>query len=248
MPEQHQVIAIEKVLKKEAHDSITAIDRALSNATGFFGEVTKYQQSDENSAPQPDRKIPVRFRAKDLLAELREKQIPYLDLVLTKDTGNGVCAADVVVDGVTIAEKVPVPTLIFLEKQLKDLGTLLSRAVTLPPEEDWDQDPNSGLYKTEEVWKNRTEKREESLVLYPATDKFPAQTQLVSRDVVVGKWLTRKVSGALGHKEKTLLVDRIGRLTKAVSKARAEANSMQVENKKMGESLYSYLYNGLGIS
>ncbi|MBU1432165.1 hypothetical protein KKF91_16640, partial [Myxococcota bacterium] len=80
------------------------------------------------------------------------------------------------------------------------------------------------------------------VVLYPATAEHPAQTQLISEDVVVGFWHTIKFTGALPLPKKQLILERIERLSKAVKFAREQANGVEVTQKKVGEALLSYLF------
>ncbi len=79
-------------------------------------------------------------------------------------------------------------------------------------------------------------------MLYPATPDHPAQTQLITEDVIAGSWLTIKYSGAIAVPRKKQLQQRIEKLANAVKSAREEANSLEVTEKKLGKEVFDYLF------
>jgi hypothetical protein len=66
------------------------------------------------------------------------------NLVFTQDTGNQSARADIVVDGKVVLANVPVTSLLFLDKQVNDLETFVSKLPTPDPAEEWTHDPNTG--------------------------------------------------------------------------------------------------------
>ena len=82
--------------------------------------------------------------------------------------------------------------------------------------EDWKSDPNSGLYRTEPTETHRTKKMQKPIVLYAATPEHPAQTQLITEDVIAGWWVLTRQSGAMPKPEKQRLQDRIDKLIQAI--------------------------------
>ena len=79
-------------------------------------------------------------------------------------------------------------------------------------------------------------------MLYDATDKHPAQTQLITKDVNVGTWQHTRFSGALPEDEKKRLLKRIVGLQVATKKAREEANGAPVPQVKLGSKVFDYLF------
>ena len=61
-------------------------------------------------------------------------------------------------------------------------------------------------------------------------------------DIVVGYWKTVKFSGALPASRVKELLDRVEKLQQAVKFAREEANGIEVQDKRVGETLFSYLF------
>src|SRR5690606_717028 len=159
-----------------------------------------------------------------------------------KDWANTQARADVVVDGEVLLEQVPATYLLFLEKQLAELAVFVKRIPILDPAEEWHRDEAAGLFKTPPTTAIRTKKVQRPIVLYQATKEHPAQTQLISEDVVVGTWLTIKHSGALPAARKQTLLERIERLIDAVKFARERANGVPAPRREVGERLFEYLF------
>ena len=97
----------------------------------------------------------------------------------------------------------------------------------------------SGVVKT-----TKMKKVQKPLVLYPATEQHPAQTQLVTEDVTVGTWNTVKYSGAITVQRKKQLQRKIRDLIKAVKFAREKANGHEVTDRAAGEIVFGYLFAG----
>jgi hypothetical protein len=103
-------------------------------------------------------------------------------------------------------------------------------------------DANSGLHKTAPVQTHRTRKTIRPIVLYPATERHPAQTQLVTEDVLAGYWNTIKQSGALPKPRKQELAERVETLLQAVKQAREAANDIdEVKASAVANTIFSYL-------
>ncbi|MFT5681167.1 MAG: hypothetical protein ACI8RZ_002073 [Myxococcota bacterium] len=90
---------------------------------------------------------------------------------------------------------------------------------------------------------HKTRKVQRPIVLYDATEHHPAQTQLITEDIIVGWWETVRHSGAIPSPRKQLLIERADRVLKAVRFAREEANDAEAAEKKVGEALFDYLLN-----
>jgi hypothetical protein len=67
-----------------------------------------------------------------------------LDLAATQDFANTEAKASVVVDGQTILTDVPVPYLLFLEKQLQDVKTFVLSLPVLSIDKDWQRNLAKG--------------------------------------------------------------------------------------------------------
>ena len=216
MPKLNQIVAVEKSIKSRVYGDITDLHKASQKAELFGGFSKIYRKRDEDSEDYPPEQKKVQLESGELLAQISKLLAELIDVTATKDYANCHAVADVVVDGQTLVKDAPVPFLLFLEKQLTDLHTFVDKLPTLDSADDWLADPNSGLYKTAPIATQRTKKVQKPIVLYDATDKHPAQTQLITEDVLVGYWDTVKQSGALPNPRKRELLERLEKLSQAV--------------------------------
>jgi hypothetical protein len=150
--------------------------------------------------------------------------------------------ADVVVDGQPLLRQVPATYLLFLEKQLVDLHTFVKKLPVLDASEAWNYDASADSWATEPVQTLRTKKTPRNHVKAEATDKHPAQVEVYYEDVTVGYWRTVKFSGALPAQRVNELLARVEKLQEAVKFAREEANSIEVEEQKVGGVFLDYLF------
>jgi len=165
--------------------------------------------------------------------------------MLAVDAGNQVAKADIEVDGQVVAKDLPVPTLLFLEKQLSDVRAFLDKLPVPDPAERWASDSATGMLSTEPTKTGRTKKVQKPIVLYPATEQHPAQTQLVTEDVLAGYWTTIRYTHRMPADKKAAALDRVGKLLDAVKVARERANSVDVPKREIGTSVLGYVFDGL---
>jgi hypothetical protein len=219
-----QVLAIEKGIKGRVQGETTRIYHAIQKPELFNGHAKSYRPKDEDGDKLPP------------------DNTELLYITAQKDFANCSARANVVIDGQTILSQAPVTYLLFVEKQLTDLRTLVGKLPVLSNDENWKLDEVAGLYKTDDIVTNRTVKVQKPLVLYPATDKHPAQTQLVTEDVTAGSWNTVKQSGAIPADRRTALLDRIERVLNAVKEAREEANGAEAPKVAAGNPLLGFIF------
>jgi len=164
------------------------------------------------------------------------------DVTATKDWANTQAKADVVVDGQVLLSQVPATYLLFLEKQLVDLHTFVSKLPVLDASETWTFDNSADAWATEPMQTTRTKKIPRNHVKAEATEHHPAQVEVYYEDVVVGYWRTVKFSGALPAARVNELIERVQKLQQAVKFAREEANNIEVQDQKVGETVFKYIF------
>ena len=245
MSKLNQVIAISQSKKSQAKSDMEKAYHVLQKPELFQGLERQYKPKEDDGETLPAESKKVQLRAKKVIQSIRSSWENMFDVVLTNDTGNAEAKSDVVVNGQTILENVPVTTLIFLEKQLQDLNTLVNKIPITSSSVSWNYDDNASVFRSETVSTHRTKKIEEPVVLYDATDKHPAQTALVKKDVVVGYWDTTQLSSEMSQAEVETLRDRVRDLKEAVVKARESANSLEVNDRKEGEKVLDYIFSGI---
>lgn len=244
MTKQNQIISIEKGVKSKALSDITALYKAVQKEDLFNGFSKNYQPVDENGQTFPPESKRVQYVAKEVLREVERITSDLFTIEARKDWTNTVAKADVKLpDGTVLIKDAPATFLLFLEKELININTFVSKLPVLDNADDWKLDENSGLYKTDVVKTHKTAKEERPIVLYDATEKHPAQTQLITKDVVVGYWNTIKQSGAVPKTEKDKLLSRVDTLIRAVKEAREAANSVdELKSPDVSQAIFEFLF------
>lgn len=243
MAKLNQILAIEKTKKTQLHKQITGLHHALQRPNLVNGYHKTFQPKEDGGETFPDDKQVVQFRYIEGIEQVKAYMAELMDVTATKDFANTHAKADIVVEGETLVRDVPVPYLLFLEKELHDLHTFVEKMAELDPAETWAEDPNSGLYRSEPVKTHRTKKLQRPIVKYEATENHPAQTELITEDVVIGYWTTTKFSGAIPRPRKKELMVRISKLEDAVKFAREQANSIEAERMNVGNVLLNYIFD-----
>lgn len=243
MPKLNQINAIVTSRKGEAEKAITEMYKLIQKEQLFAGRERTYRPLDEvNGQKIPPESQKVQQRADDLINQAVAKWTELWNLVFTQDTGNQQAKADIVVDGKVILAKVPVTTLLFLDKQVNDLETFVGKLPTPDPAEEWDYDPNTGLLRSRATESIRTSKEPTVIVKYAATKEHPAQTELIYKDQPVGTWTQIVYSGSIPADRKNAILARIKKLQDAIKVAREQANLLEVERQKAGEPLLGYVF------
>jgi hypothetical protein len=238
----NQIIAIEKGVKSRVQAVIDEIYKAIQKAPLFEGLERKYQPKDDEGDKLPGERKVVQARVADLLGTVRIAETELMNVTAQKEQANTLASAPVIVDGKTVLGPTPVTTLLFLEKRLTDWRTLVSKLPELDISEVWQFDADAGIYKTEPVQTHRTVKTQRPIVLYDATDKHPAQTQLITSDEIAGFWHTTRQSGAVPKSRKAELLERADKLLIAVKQAREAANALEAADRvNVGGQIFEFL-------
>jgi hypothetical protein len=244
MPKLNQVIAVEKRVKSDATAVLTKAYQDTQKAPLLSGIARSYKPRDDEGEQFPPESTRVQLRVNDTVLTVQAALTRFYDLTLTKDLANTAAKADLRVEGTLIAEQVPVTFLLFLEKQLQDVLTFVSKLPVLDPSETWTYDPNTDTYATAPTQTVKTKKIPRNHELAPATDKHPAQVQVFTEDVLVGNWTTVKYSGAVTQQWVAGVKARTTALIEAVKTAREEANTVAVVYQSIGTDLFNYLFTG----
>ncbi len=242
MAKLNQILAIEKGLKTRVYAEFTELHQATQKAPLMNGFTKAYQPRDEDGETYPAESHKVQYDQQAVFERVARGLAELFDITATKDWSNCSARADVVVDGRVLLKDCPATYLLFVEKQLSDLTTFVHKMAELDAGSDWNVDPGTGLFKTESTAAQRTKNLQRAIVLYDATEHHPAQTQLITEDVVVGQWVTIKYSGALPAPRKKQLLGRIEKLSNAVKFAREQANGIETNDQKVGAAIFEWLF------
>lgn len=243
MTQLNQLVAVENGLKTRTKADLTGLYQQVQKPVLLTGITRTYEPKDDDGDRLPSESTLVQVRVEDLLKEATATLTRLFDVTLTKETANTQAKADVVVDGKTVVKDAPVTYLLFLEKQLVDLRTFVSKLPTLDPASRWEFDDNEGVWKTQPVSTVRTKKVPKAFTKAPATDKHPAQVDVFHEDIIVGTWTKVDTSGAIPTSRKVELLDRVDKLAEAVKFAREKANGVEVNDAKAGEKVFNFLFS-----
>lgn len=241
----NQIIAVEKGAKERTQKELASIQQSLSKTEPMQGISRTYQPLTEEGERLPSEHKYVQVNVNERLDRIQSLLTDLFDVTLTKEAGNTLAKASVVVDGVTLLEDAPVPYLLFLEKSLAELRNLIAALPKLDPSDRWEWDEQQGFYKSSEVRTARTKKTTEFVVVQGSgvPDKgVPPQVKEVTNDVLAGYWSTVKYSATMEPTRVSELLDRTDKILRAVKFAREEANSLEIEQKKNGAAIFGYIF------
>ena len=247
MPKLHQVVALVSGKKTRLEKEFGDWHKISQKADLFHGITRTYKPVEEGGETLPSEKKNAQSSVYEILGQVRNTLTDIVDLVATQEVGNTTAKANVVVDGNVLLKDIPVCVMLYLEKQLEDIRTFVEKLPTLDPAESWKKNVQGGYYELEEAQKTvRTKKVQKPIVLYDATDKHPAQTQLITEDVNAGVWTTQKIAKVLSSVEQKEILKRVGKLLDAIKVAREEANSIDVRQSNVAGPILDYVFSGLG--
>lgn len=240
----HQIVAIVKDRKTKAKAALTAAYQMFGKEALFTGLQKSYiPLSEENGVTEtlPKEVKRIQSSVNEIFNNLKSGFIENIDIVATQDYGNTKAVADLTFGTNTIKD-VPATHLLFLEGVVEDLITAINATPTLDPNERWTWNSNENSWWSEISATMRTKKTKRALVLAPATDKHPAQTQLIDDDVQTHRIETIKSSGAIPLVRKNEMLQRANKLLEEIKQARQRANQTAVTQQKFGDKLFDYIF------
>lgn len=241
MPTLHEILPQEAHVKSRSHKLRTQRFRELARPSAFDGEVRTFEKIDDDYIDLPEEVKLVERKVDDIFREIREEFTELYDLEATKNEINRSAAADVIVDGVTVFKDLSSTSIMFLIKELEHTRTFVQAAPTLSPTLTWTHDDNSGQYVSAPVKTHRTEKVQRPIVLVEATEKHPAQAQLITEQQTVGYWNKVQHSGAIPEQKKRELLRRVEKLSVALKEALGRANQAEAPSVSVGDALFNYV-------
>ena len=242
MTKLNQIVAIEKGVKTSSQTELTHQYQLLQKSALLSGISRTYQPKDEEGEALPPESTKVQVKVDDVLVRIADTMTRLFDVTATKEWANTTAHTDVVVDGKPLLRDVPITYLLFLEKRLIDLHTLISKLPLLDGAEDWEHDPSTDVWRTPPTRTLRTKKVPRNHVKAEATEHHPAQVEMYFEDIPVGTWTTVKFSGALPAQRVNELTARVDKLAEAVRFARESANEAEVTDHKVGQKVFGYLF------
>jgi hypothetical protein len=241
------VLQAMKALSSSVRRKLTDSHHALQNQNRITGLTRVYTPNNEEGDRLPAENQILQIRSWDGIQEVSTSMQPLFDVVAQRDWANCTARADVVVRGETLIKDAPVPYLLWLEEELKNLKTFVDKLHVLDPSENWTFDPTKNAFVTASTFTNRTQKVRRALVLHAPAEHHPAQVESYNEDVVVGRWEQMKFSGALPLDYINDLRTRVEELTIAVKKARETANETAAPEVNVGKAIFSFIFPAMPV-
>ena len=251
-----ETIAILKGVKSRVYSAITKQDKLCQKPDLFNGLSKTYEPLSEDDPDRLDSQTKlVQQRSDEIVSDMMTQLTELFDKTATLEYGNCEAKADIVVKSGgevhTLLEGVPATYLLFLEKQLNDLYTAVARMPVLSPEHMWTWDGGKNCWTTPVSKAVRTKKTPR--VIFSATAKTTAkdgsvteqqQGQIVQEDLPAGYWHTTHFSSAMPEEKRQRFCARVIELQDAVKAARERANSSQVHDQAVGQTLLGWVFTG----
>ena len=237
----HELLAAESALRETAQNTAQSVGNLFRDGqVRLVGRIRTYYPEEENGPVFPSERVERATSADAELARYASDYGAWIDAAVQKETTNADASAELVIDGMSFGN-LPATALLNLESKLADIIALYEMVPTNDPAIAWTWDADNGQWRSPIDTKLRGEKRQEGIVLYDATPEHPAQTQLITRDVRVGRYETVTFSGALSESDKAARLDRARKLLVAVKRARAKANEQEVESLHVASKIFQFI-------
>lgn len=242
----NQIIAVRASVKGDADLALTKHYHLLQRAALLQGMSRTYTPKDDEGFRYPAETTNVQVKVEQVLRGVADDMTTLFDVTAAMDWTNQHARADVVLfageQPVVLLADVPVSYLMFLEKQLVHLETVIRKLPILDATENWTFDAASDVFKSEPIGTVKSAKVRRNHVLAPPTDRHPAQVESYTEDIPIGTWSTVKFSGALPAQRVNKMLARITALLAAVKYAREQANMEGVVDPRPGRRVFDYLF------
>lgn len=251
MAKLHELIAVEDNLKGQATKVRSELTATFEKKRHLFEETRKtYTENAENSVSQVEEQKDIQTTVGKEIEWVSEHLAKAIDAGYQIDLANTEAKADVETeDEETLLKTIPAAALLRLQHRIGEIKELIQAIPTLDPAKGFqpDSDRGAGIYKARDVQKTRTQKQKKVITLAAATEKFPAQVQIIDVDVPVGRILEQEWSALLTPAIKAELLNRVEKLSRALAKARARANNTEIDARqnKIGKTLLNYIFEPL---
>lgn len=251
MTKLHELLAVDSNLENQATKTTAEVITSFDKKKHLFGEqIVTFTSNEEGAKPVTESQSSIQETVKNQVEFATKILAKAFDVSHQIDVANCLAKADVVTeDGDAILKDVPATSLLTLEKRLTAVRAFAIAIPTIDPALGFVPDKARGkdIFKARDVTKSRTKKVNKPLTLAPATDKHPAQVQLVTEDVVTGTILEQQWSSLITPATKSDIIDRCDVLIRAVKKARAKANETEIDvaTLKIGKKVLDYVFKPL---
>lgn len=236
-----QVLALHAGAKNRYDTLVKEFNKAAQKGALFNGVRKTFRPIEDGGIKFPDERQEVQMTVEDKLSEITDSLVEILDITAVRDYGNCEAKADVIVGEQTILTDVPSTYLLWLNKKLEDMGTLIGNLPSLDPAENW-IGKQGNISKAKEVETVRMSKEQTIVQAAPPTEAHKEQYEVLTKDIPIGHWTTTRLSGAMEAGRKQKIARRVRQLHDAVKVALQEANSSRVIDQNIGSKVSNFLF------
>lgn len=242
----HELLGSQSQVFTQATKVRTDLQTTFDKRPLLFGErIVKFQPSEEGVQAAIESQSSIQSTIAKELRWFTDLVAKALDSEATIDIGNTKAKADVVLDdGTTLLTGLPATQLLQLDKRLGEVLQFVQTVPTLDPAKGFTLAPDrgEGIYIAREVHKKRTRKDQAALVLLAPTVQHPGSAVQITKDVEIGTIVEQEWSSLITPATKSLMLERVEELRRAVKQARARANDIEVADVKIGKTLLDYVF------
>ncbi len=245
----HALIAVAAATKGQAEKVATETKVTFTKkAAHFDGAQRTYRPLNDEGENLPPERKPLVSTTGEKLAHFRNMTVDALDVMFRIDETNMRATADITTGDLTI-ENVPSTFLMQFDKKLNEIRSVFESVPTLNPDYEWNpSNLGAGVWETEPLEKNRTQKELEYRVMVPPTEHHPAQVEKWMSDKVIGIFKESHQSGRLTPYDKARLLARLDKLQGAVKRALSKANQEEHSTRKVGGQIFEYLLGDIPLA
>jgi len=248
----HQILAVEADLEGKYKRICEESKKTFGKPAMFTGHHRKLVSFDDNAPDFPEENQAMGTTVNERIEYTAKSITKYFDALLHKESTNQIAVADLTVQGTLIAEKIPATFLLALESRLKYVRGVYESIPTLPTGTEWRiaEDKGGDIFdmvhpeeklKTELVFKSQVITKAEFPPTGSAGDSIPAHVEKWQEQTPVGKFVKNIWSGMITTARKAELLSRIDSLIRETKMARQKANSTEVVNNNIGQSIMNFI-------
>ncbi len=242
----HEVIAVEKSLREEAHQAIeTAKALFTQGQSRLRGQTARYEPTNPDELTESSAVQVMETTVAQVLDNIAQVYGRYIDASLQKEQTNTLTEAYVIMDGEPITGPLAATALLNLEARLNELKKVYEAIPVNDVTRVWQYDEQRGSYMTEE--RRRIKMRKEIVfeTMFDGNEKHPPQIDRQSKDNPVGYVYTRQESGCLTPADRRARLTYLGKLIRAVRQARERANRISVVDLALAGELFARINKGV---
>ena len=243
----HELLSIEASVQTAYKDMLNETESVFDRPDLFQEWIRHYdpiKEEDEHERGEVERHA-ITTTVDERLDFLRSFFVDSTDLILQKERTNQMASGELEIEGYTFPH-LPVGFLLFLERRLQELKSVVMQIPTTPSSVEWKQDTSRGdsvMKAAHPEVTNRTRKRIVPVVLAEATPQHPAQVKESTEEQVIGKYTKEVWVGMWTPAQKSDTIVRIEEVYNAVRQARMRANEEQVDSAaQIAGSLWQYIF------